>query len=226
MAKKYDTNPLDKDVLRRAEEAREPFAPTNAAEQKPKVETHLSEAQTKRFYAAPTAPTDEQTTRRFAQENFEQPYNPVFSSPQPFAGNLNESISSEMQKLVLPPTARRVLGLGLPENVAMILPYLPLTLGAVVAVIELFFVSRTETRVRFHAAQALALHVVSWIIGILLAAVGGFASFGRIGVGVFNAFVFVYFIVSIFRVWRGKANHIAALDDVTDFLNEKIKPKR
>src|SRR3712207_8648565 len=50
-----------------------------------------------------------------------------------------------------------------PENVAMILPYLPFTFGGIAAAIELLLVSRSETRVRFHAAQGLALHIV-WLL--------------------------------------------------------------
>lgn len=223
MAKKYDTNPLDGDVLRRAEETR---AQQTETEENLQARTQFFEAQTRQFSsAATTAPASEQPTQRFEETNLDEPYHSVFNKPQS-PEIINNSVSSAAQQLILPPTSRPVLGLGLPENIAMILPYLPLTMGAIAAVIELLFVSRTETRVRFHAAQGLALHIASWIIGIMLNFVGEFLPFGNIGGNVFTAIVTVYFIISIFRVYQGKANHIEALDDITDFLNEKIKPKK
>ena len=228
MAKKYDTNPLDNDVLRRAEEARlEP-----QTQEFSQNSTNFIESETRPFATA--APTAEMQTRplplQFQEPNTsEQPYNSVFSRPQAFSGQANAadlSVSDAAQKLILPPTSRQILGLGLPENIAMILPYLPLQLGAIAAVIELLFVARSETRVRFHAAQGLALHLASWILTAILAAFGGILPFASINGRILTALITVYFIISLIRVWKGKPNHIEMLDDVTDFLNDKIKPRK
>ncbi len=225
MAKKYDTNPLDNDVFRRAEENRlEP-----QRQEFSENPTNFMESQTRPFAAAPTA--EMQTQRlppQYEEPNISEPYNSVFNRPQAFSGQANAadlSVSDAAQKLILPPTSRQILGLGLPENIAMILPYLP-QLGALAAVIELLFVARSETRVRFHAAQGLALHLASWILTTILASFGGILPFASINGRILTALITVYFIISLIRVWKGKPNHIEMLDDVTDFLNEKIKPRK
>lgn len=223
MAKKYDTNPLDPDVLRRAEEAREQQTQVAGAEKFAEAQTQFFEAQTRPF--APL-PTTEMSAENADNMNLNEPYQSVFDKPESQSYPAHNSVSSAVQSIVLPPTSRPILGLGLPENIAMILPYLPFTLGAIAAVIELLFVSRTETRVRFHAAQGLALHIASWVIGVFLTFIGEFLFFGNVGGRIFQATVTIFFIISIVRVWQGKANHIEALDDVTDFLNEKIKPRK
>lgn len=225
MTKKYDTNPLDGEVLRRAEESRNAPPPVETQENS-EARTRFFEAQTRQFYSAPTAQTSEQTTQPLNQSGFDEPYQSVFNKPQAFSAAGNASVSSAAQKLILPPTSRRVLGLGLPENIAMLLPYLPLTMGAIAGVIILFLSSRTETRVRFHAAQGLALHLATWIIGLILAAVGEFMPFGDMPRNLFSLAYIVFFIICMVRVWKGKPNHIEALDDITDFLNEKIKPRK
>jgi uncharacterized membrane protein len=226
MAKKYDTNPLDNDFLRRAEEAS--FG--SQTQEFPANQTNSMEAETRQFVAP--APTAEMQTkhlpRQFEEPNINEPYNSVFNRPQGFYAQTNAadmSVSVAAQKLVLPPTSRAILGLGLPEKIAMILPYLPFSMGAIAAVIELLFVARSETRVRFHAAQGLALHLVWWIIGAILMAFGGILPFASLNGKILTAIITIYFVVSLIRVWKGKPNHIEMLDDVTDFLNDKIKPK-
>lgn len=227
MAKKYDTNPLDTDILRRAEENR----PVPQTEEISLTNTAVFEADTRPF--APATPTAEMRTEplppQFNGANFDEPYNSVFNRAPSFSSHAGSahvsSVSAEVQKLILPPTSRKVLGLGMPEKVAMMLPYLPWVAGAIIAVIVLFCASKTETRVRFHAAQALALHLASWIVYAVLSSLKGVLPFASSISTIFTVAVTVYFIVSLYRVWKGKPNHIEALDDITDFLNEKIQPK-
>ncbi|MEP6922961.1 MAG: hypothetical protein ABI954_00735 [Pyrinomonadaceae bacterium] len=225
MAKKYDTNPLDEDVLRRAEKNRS----VSQTEEISQAQTAIFEVDTRPFAPAPTAEMRTQTLPPFDPASVDEPYNSVFSRPQSFSSHTNpahiSSVSSEAQKLILPPTSRKVLGLGLPERIAMMLPYLPWIAGAIIAVVVLFCTSRTETRVRFHAAQALALHLASWIVYAVLSSLNGVLPLASLISRFFGIAVTVYFIVSLYRVWKGKPNHIEALDDVTDFLNEKIKPQ-
>src|SRR5205085_7192760 len=52
-----------------------------------------------------------------------------------------------------------VAGLNIPERWAKLLPYIPVYIGAVAAVVELILVPRTETKTCFHSAQGLALQV-------------------------------------------------------------------
>lgn len=222
MAKKYDTNPLDGELFQRVEDARRTQPQPTATQENFAAHNQFFEAQTRQFHSAPTA---EQPTQPFNNSGeLDQPYHSVFGQPQEFAATA--SVSSDAQKLVLPPTSRKVLGLGLPEKIAMLLAYLPFTMGAIAGVLILLFASRTETRVRFHAAQGLALHLVSWIVGMILGVVMEFAPFGNFPNRLFWAAVTIFFIISLVRVWQGKANHLEALDDVTDFLNEKLKPRK
>jgi uncharacterized membrane protein len=53
----------------------------------------------------------------------------------------------------------------------MILPYAPFYIGLVVSLLELFLVPRKETKVRFHASQALALHIAILIIHTVFSAI-------------------------------------------------------
>lgn len=215
MAKQYETNPLEEDVWRRAEQNFKNL-PTNDGAEKP---TQFFEAATRNFYDASTMPQpDAEPTN-----NLNAPYNSVFVAPT--NGKNYAPISSAVQTMVAPPTSRKVLGLGLPENVAMILPYLPFHIGAIAAVIALLFASRAETRVRFHAAQGLALHLAAWIISAVLSVGAEITDVFAIADSFFWIAMMVFFIICCVRVYQGKPNHIEALDDVTDFLNEKLKLK-
>lgn len=226
MAKKYDTNPLDEAVLQKAEEARRKTplyaVPPDASE----TQTQFFEAQTRQFAAVATAPA-EAATQSLETANLTEPYQSVFNKPQSLANANNNSVSSAVQKLIVPPTSRKVLGLGLPENVAMLLPYLPLTAGAIAAAIILLVASRSETRVRFHAAQGLALHIASWLLALLAGGIAGVLPLdSRFAARIIPVALAVFFIICLVRVWQGKPNHIEALDDITDFLNDKIKPRK
>lgn len=220
MAKKYDTNPLDADVFAHAEReftARQETAKTNNNINPP---TALFDANTRPFTGR-TVKTAEQPTQIFDEFDAAEPYKSVLHNPMK-----NAPVSQAVQYHVEAPTSRKVLGIGIPENVAMILPYLPFTFGGIAAVIELLLVSRSETRVRFHAAQGLALHIVWLLVGVVLAFVGEISNFASFSGRIFSAVVTVLFIFSIWRVWQGKPHHIEALDDLTDFLNEKLKPRK
>ncbi|MBC7795565.1 MAG: hypothetical protein H7Z37_01685 [Pyrinomonadaceae bacterium] len=53
----------------------------------------------------------------------------------------------------------------------------------------------------------------------------GISSSLAFGGKMFSLAITIFFIVSIFRVYKGKPHHIEALDEVTDFLNEKLRPR-
>lgn len=209
MPTKYDTNPLDPEFPAKARAAA-------AAEGQITRTLDYSGAETRQFPQA--VPTEEQT-RRFAAPDaaaFAAPYNsqyvPANYQPAPFAG-------------VDPSRKRKVDKVGLPENILVALPYFPFSIGLVAGLIELLVVPKHETKVRFHAAQGMAAHVGILIIATLLGIIGNFANMARIGGGIFTAVMTVMLIIFAIKAWKGRPVHIEAIDDLTNWLDEKIKIK-
>lgn len=206
---KYDTNPLDPDFPRRTEEvsgatenvSRESEDPTRRLE---------TEAPTRRWDGNQYNSTPTSYPSVFVPPTQQPPA----AQPAPFVPPVQ----------IQQPTSRNIPGIGMPENVVLILPYIPFYLGSIAALAELYLVPRHETRVRFHAAQGLALHLavlaVQFLLGIITSIVGG--GVGRV---IFSIASIVFFIVSMIRVWSGQPHHIAPLDDATKWLNEKIEPR-
>jgi uncharacterized membrane protein len=103
------------------------------------------------------------------------------------------------------------------------LPYAPFYIGLIASLVELAMVPREETRVRFHAAQGLALHLVILAISMLFKFVA-FASGSNFGGLLFGLAALIFLIVSMVRVFQGKPHHIAPLDEPANWLREKIAP--
>ncbi len=228
---KYDTDPLDPDFVRRTEELLSATQDISAAP--------LTGQQMRRD------PAQEEPTRRF-DEQLSDSYPSVFVPPvyqapqhsqQPFTTFGAEQGGVPATTAAPPagpssafnpdarPSSRPVTKLGIPENVANILPYAPFYIGVVASVIELVMTPRHETRTRFHAAQGLALHAAILAIQILFGLVtlitrNGFGSF------MFKLAAFIFLIVSMARVWKGKPHHIAPLDEATNWANLKIQPMK
>ncbi len=221
--KKYDTNPLPEDVAREAEEA---FGQPQPQEQEPVYFTPQPQSLNENPYS-------EAPTRNY-KEKFEEPYRSVFAQPnvENFDGNLPltaKQESAKTQKYMvekLPLTSRSVEGINLPENIVMIAPYLPVMIGAVVAVIWLLVIPRHETRIRFHAAQGLALHIAAFAIGFILNNIIGSIIGNGVPGSIFGAVSVAFFIFSMIRVWAGEPHHIEKLDDATNWLNEKIGTRK
>lgn len=226
---KYDTDPLDPDFVRRTDEA---FGRTNTAPQRDETQPFRRDSLT------------EERTRRFGDEMADS-YPSMFippayepprqQQPQPFtsfgAGTHNPPAhvqtpplgpSSPYQPNAASPS-RHVTRLGIPENIANVLPYIPFYIGLVVAIIELLVVPRGETRTRFHAAQGLALQFAI-VAGSLLFKIVGAITGSGFGGKMFGLAAFIFLIVSAVRVWQGKPHHIAPLDEATRQLNERISP--
>ena len=203
------------------------------------------------FGTAPRRPAEtprrlDEATRRL--EDFSAPYPSVFTPPpayQPPAGpdNFNPYTGAGAPAAPPPhpgapahgprvpyaqqgkPTTRAVKGLGLPENWAMVLPYAPFYIGLVAALVELLLVPRHEWRVRFHAAQGLALQLSIVAIGFVfwvLRNVTG-AGFGR---WLFSVGALVFLIVSMIRVWKGEPHRIAPLEELTNKINQSFEPRK
>jgi uncharacterized membrane protein len=123
------------------------------------------------------------------------------------------------------PSSRTLPGLGLPENIAMILPYAPFYIGIAAGLIELFLVPRSEYRTRFHAAQGLALQAVILAITLLFSIIR-FVPGSGFGGTLFSIAALVFLIVSMVRVWKGENHRITALDDLTRWINQQIEPRK
>jgi uncharacterized membrane protein len=205
MPKKYDTNPLDPEFPQKAKEAQTETLPYLNAE-----------TQQLPPFAAPT----EEQTRKFGDADFSgysSPYNgqniPANFQAQNFAAGVGNS------------SKRKVAKVGLPENIMVALPYLPFSVGLIASVVELFLVPQSETKVRFHAAQGLAVHIAILIITAILSAVGGIVNFASFGSKLFTLVMTVMLIIWAVKAWKGKPVHIESVDDLTEWLEDKIKPR-
>lgn len=217
---KYDTNPLDPDYAKETDEmwgATRSQAPLPTAEQQPLNDA--AEAPTRRYdnplpssYPSVFAPPA--STNVPPPQNQARPTAPV-STPPPIVPPVTNQ----------PPTSRQVPGINVPENVAMIVPYIPYYIGGVLAVVELLLVPRNETRVRFHAAQGLAMHIFVIAVQIILNIVGGFTG-TRVGSFFFTLAAIIFFAISIIRVWKGEPHHIAPLDEPTKWLDQTFEPRK
>jgi len=213
---KYDTNPLDPDVERKAEESwgfTEPTQNIGGATQ----EVGNESARKNAYSEAPT--------RRYDSPPLEQPYPSVLVPPtyapptqyQPPPGNPYYRPAANQS------SPHSVRGLGIPEKWAAILPYMP-GIGIVASILELFVVSRPEVRVRFHASQALALHIAFMLISTILGVVGtiGGSDFGS---NLFRVAATVFLVISMVRVWRGEPHRIAPLAEPAQWFNRHIEPR-
>jgi hypothetical protein len=230
---KYDTDPLDPDFVRRTEENLWGAArPARPEETDPLPPASVTEEQTRRF--------DEQPADSYPSVFVPPAYQPP-RAPQPFttfgAGSHQPpaTTSAPPSGPASPypgphaqgtgPTSRTVGRLGLPENVALVLPYLPFHIGLVAALVELALVPREERRVRFHAAQGLALQLAV-VAGTILFKFITLASGSGFGGFLFGIAATIFLIISAVRVWQGKPHHIAPLDEPARWLGDKITPTK
>src|SRR5437667_1823708 len=234
---KYDTNPLDEDVVAHADQSRgsaQSVSPTKEVDGGPTRDIGPKSSETAR-----QNPESEAPTRRI-DNNIATSYPSIFVPPHA-KQSMYEAPRVAPTDIYQPPPAppptvyqapadykpgsNKVAGLGIPERWAAMLPYLPFYLAIVIAIVELLLVPRTETRVRFHAAQALALQIGITAASTLLT-LGGVLSGRWTGTGLFSAATGVFLIISMIRVWKGKPHHIPLLDEPRKWLDEKIKPRK
>src|SRR3954469_6420006 len=113
---KYDTNPLDTDYARRADDE---WGARRVAEAEPKTsDPWPAEAPTKRY--------DSSIPVSYPSINVPPSYPP---KPAGVRAEISPAIPSR---------TRGVPGLGLPENLTYALPYAPFYIGAVIGALELF----------------------------------------------------------------------------------------
>lgn len=216
MPSKYDTNPLDPEFPEKAKAA---------AEGQDTQTLPYSGAQTQAFpYVAPTA---EQQTRRFAEPDvsaYSSPYAPPF--PSPYNGqNMPASYQTVSFGNVDTSRTRKVAKVGLPENVMTALPYIPWYLGMVASLLMLFFIPKSEAKVRFHAAQGLAAHIAVLIVSTILGVLSQVVNFASFGNGLFNLVTMIMLIIFAYKAFKGRPVHIESIEELTNWLEEKISPK-
>ena len=221
---KYDTNPLDPDVVRRTEEVwgQEDGAPRTEELQGATRRVNQPNAESPRSNIYSEAPT-----RRYDAVSLDSSYPSVFVPPKysPPPALYQPPVPTYQPHLNQPPTSRTVEGLGVPEKWAIVLPYTPLYIGVVVSIIELILAPRKEIRVRAHAAQGLALHIAIIAIQMLF---GGLSlvSGSSAGGSIFKLASFVFLIVSMIRVGKGETHRIAPLAEPAQWLNAHIDPRK
>lgn len=206
MPKKFDTNPLD------------PEFPEKVMEAQKTTTLSSSGSETAKFPAA-AAVTEEQT-RRFNQQPDFQAYQSPYNGQQ-IPMNYQTAQLSDMNRS----SSRKVAKVGLPENILTAVSYIPFLIGLVAGVLQLLFVPKSETKVRFHAAQGLAAHLAILIITSILGGIGEVTDLARVGNGIFTVVTTVMLIIFAIKAYKGKPVHIESLDDLTNWLEERIKPK-
>lgn len=204
MAKKYDTNPLDPSFPERAK------ARAAAADTAPHTPFKTAE-----FPSAPSSITEDET-RRFSEADFRS-YS--FQGGNAVPAGYQAPRFSEMNEA----SSRKVAATGIPEKWLVGLPYIPFSIGLVAGLVELLVIPKEETKVRFHAAQGFAAHLVILIIGGVLSVIGNITD-SNLGGLIFGVFATVMLIIFAVRAWSGKPVHIETIDDLTNWLEEKIGP--
>lgn len=215
MPKKFDTNPLDPEFPEKARAAA-------AADTSPDVSAYTAPARspyaTSEYPASPGPPPSvtEDETRRFTEAQFnayafQGGQVPAAYQPSPFA---------EMNRAGV----RKVAKTGMPEKWLIGLPYIPFTIGLVAGLILLLIIPKEESKVRFHAAQGLAAHVGILIVTTLLGVLGNITDLAGVGSGIFTLVTTVMLVIFAIKAWTGKPVHIESVDELTNWLEEKIGP--
>src|SRR5690349_15135567 len=237
---KYDTNPLDENVAERADEA---FKRDTGSQGDPRTQD-MAGAATREIgrtsnEAARNDPEAEAATRRiddsypsvFVSKN---PRQQTYEPPRPPPRNIYQPPPVPPPQIYQPPPApfaqtkpgsRSVAGLGIPEKWAAMLPYIPFWPAIIIAVVELLLVPRTETRVRFHASQALVIQIGVTAISLMLT-FGSMFTERWTGAGLFNFATFILLLIAMIKVWKGKPVAISLLDEPRKWVDEKIKPRK
>lgn len=201
--KKFDTNPLDPEFPKKVAEAQQDETAYNlTAETQNFPNKVMTDEQTKKFQ-------DNQYQTYFETPNYQPPA--VYHTSR--LAEMNQPIDRKVEKI------------GLAENLVIALPYLPWGIGLIAGLIELLLVQRSEPKVRFHAAQGLALHIGVWVITAILGFAGIASDWASFGNSLFALAMTILSFVWAYKAYKGKPIHIEAVDDLTNWLEEKIRTK-
>lgn len=217
---KYDTNPLDPDFVKKTEDleredSSNPVTQDVRGGATREIGSSANENARGNLYS-------EAPTRRYDNLPIELPYQSVFAPPTYSPPAPYQPSAAPYRPVIQQTTSRSVPGLGLPEKWAIMLPYAPAYIGVVVSLIELFLVPKSEPRVRFHAAQGLALHIAILAVQTLFGVVGAITD-NHFGGSLFSAAATVFLIISMIRVWKGQPHYIAPIAEPAKWFEEHIK---
>jgi len=226
---KYDTNPLDPDVERKAEDVWGDLGGVTqqvGGETRQVGNTPNEPPQPQNIENARQNVYSEAPTRRYENPPLNAPYPSVFVPPT-YAPPPAQYQSR--QDIYQPPnsaqsSSRPVLGIGIPEKWATMLAYMPGYVGLIVGLIELFLVPRSEGKVRFHAAQGVALHIAILIVSTLFGGINWLTG-SSIGGKLFGLAAFIFLIISMIRVWKGEPHQITPLAEPAQWFNQHIEPR-
>ncbi|HEY8185332.1 MAG TPA: hypothetical protein VIF64_04660 [Pyrinomonadaceae bacterium] len=218
---KYDTNPLDPDFVKKTEEV---WGEAGSGPETQEVSGETREVASSNNENPRSNIYSEAPTRRYDNVPLDSPYPSIFVPP-----TYSQPAPYKPPPTPYPPAppysrTRSVPGIGLPEKWAEMLPYAPSYIGIVPALLELFLVPRREAKVRFHAAQALALHIAILVVQTLFGVIGSITG-SSVGSSLFKVAATIFLVISMIRVWRGQPHHISPLTEPTQWLNEKIEPR-
>ena len=222
---KYDTNPLDPDVERKAEDVwgdlggvtQQVGGTTQQVSNEPARPQNVEDARKNVYSEAPT--------RRYDNPPLEAPYPSVFVpptyAPPPAQYQPRQNI---YQAPVTEPSSRPIPGIGISEKWASMLPYAPFSIGLVVSLLELFLVPRREGKVRYHASQGVALHIAILIVQTIFAVISTLTG-STLGGTLFKVAAFVFLIISMIRVGKGEPHQITPLAEPAQWFNKHIEPR-
>lgn len=213
MPSKYDTNPLDPEFPEKVKAAAAEGGRTKVFR-----DGHAGTSQVDMAAGAEAQPTlilDPQPQfQQYQQPQFQQPTvpaSPLVAARSDLAA-INQAISRKVEKL------------GLPENLLIAAPYIPWYFGLVAGLVLLFITPKTEAKVRFHAAQGLAAHIGVIIVTTLLAMFGRVTDIADAANVIFTFVTSIMLVVFAIKAYRGKPVHIQSVENMTNWLEDKISP--
>lgn len=224
MPTKYDTNPLDPEFPEKVK-----TAAAEGGETKVFRDGYTGTSQVDMAAAAEAQPTlilePQPQDRQYQQPQFQQ-YQPqprfqqyqqhIAASPlvaaQSDLAAINQAISRKVEKL------------GLPENLMIAAPYIPWYIGLAAGLVLLFITPKTEAKVRFHAAQGLAAHIGVIIVTTILAMIGRITDIADAANVIFTLVTSIMLVVFAVKAYRGKPVHIESVENMTNWLEDKISP--
>src|ERR1044072_418828 len=223
---KYDTNPLDPDVERKAEDVwgdlggvtQQVGGTTQQVGNEPPRPQNVEDARKNVYSEAPT--------RRYDNPPLEAPYPSIFVPPTyaPPPAQYQSRQNVYQPPVTAASSSRPVLGIGIPEKWATMLAYVPGYIGLVVGLLELFLVPRSEGKVRFHASQGVALHIAFLIVQTIFSVISTLTG-STLGGTLFKLGAFIFLIISMIRVWKGEPHQITPLAEPAQWFNQHIEPR-
>lgn len=203
--KKFDTNPLD------------PTFPERVQKEAETVVLPKNQFKTGEF--APPPSVTEEETRRFENQEFNR-FQSAFSGETVPAEYKTRNFADAPKTIPLNSSKTK-----LPEKWLTGLPYIPFYIGLIAGLIILFIVPKSEAKVRFHAAQGLAAHIGILLVTTILNVIDPLTGLANLASAIFTIVTTVMLLIFAVKAWQGKPIHIESVDDLTNWLEEKIKPR-